>query len=94
MEASWRRQPGAWLWISVLMLAATPALAQQPEDPARIVDPRVEQRTCLFEATGEELDMTHGYLEIAGGDHGDVIGIGMPNIFAFFERHTKASSSR
>ncbi len=37
--------------------------------------------------------MTHEYLEIAGGDHGDIIGSGMPNIFAFFERHTKASRS-
>lgn len=28
-------------------------------------------------------------VEIAGGDHGNVITIGMPNIFAFFERHSK-----
>ena len=36
-----------------------------------------------------EHDMTHEYLEIAGGDHGNVIGIGMPAIFAFFDEHAK-----
>jgi poly(3-hydroxybutyrate) depolymerase len=34
-------------------------------------------------------DMTHEYREIADGDHGNVIGIGMPDIFAFFEAHAK-----
>lgn len=35
--------------------------------------------------------MTHTYLEIAGGDHGNVIGTGMPDIFKFFARHSKAA---
>jgi predicted peptidase len=38
----------------------------------------------------KENNMTHEYLEIADGDHGNVIGIGMPDIFAFFAEHTKA----
>jgi predicted peptidase len=36
-------------------------------------------------------DMTHEYREIANGDHGNVIGIGMPDIFAFFAEHSKPS---
>jgi predicted esterase len=38
--------------------------------------------------------MTHEYLEVAGGDHGNVIGIGMPDIFAFFAEHAKPRRSR
>lgn len=37
----------------------------------------------------EELNMTHEYHEIPGGDHGSVIATGMPDIFAFFGKHTK-----
>jgi len=37
----------------------------------------------------KELNMTHEYHEIAGGDHGNVIGIGMPDIFKFFDKHSK-----
>jgi dipeptidyl aminopeptidase/acylaminoacyl peptidase len=37
----------------------------------------------------EELEMTHEYLEIAGGDHGNVISLGMPDIFTFFEGHSR-----
>jgi hypothetical protein len=39
-------------------------------------------------------DMTHEYLEVAGRDHGNVISIGMPNIFAFFATHPKQASRR
>lgn len=37
----------------------------------------------------KELNMTQQYVEVAGGDHGNVIGIGMPDIFAFFAKHSK-----
>lgn len=37
----------------------------------------------------KEQKMTHEYHEIANGDHGNVITIGMPDIFAFFSKHTK-----
>lgn len=37
----------------------------------------------------KELNMTHEYLEIAGGGHGDVIGKGMARIFEFFEKQYK-----
>jgi predicted peptidase len=38
----------------------------------------------------KELQMTHEYLEIPGGDHMNVIAGGMPNIFAFFAQHARA----
>ncbi len=37
----------------------------------------------------KELNMTHEYHEILGGDHGNVISIGMPDIFKFFSKHSK-----
>ena len=36
------------------------------------------------------LKMSYEYLEIPNGTHGDVIATGMPNICAFFAKHTKA----
>ncbi|MGH6692118.1 MAG: serine aminopeptidase domain-containing protein, partial [Gammaproteobacteria bacterium] len=43
-------------------------------------------------ATMKELKMTHHYIEVPGGDHGNVISIGMPDIFAFFAKHSKSAS--
>jgi predicted peptidase len=37
----------------------------------------------------KELGITHKYIEQAGGDHGNVIGTGVPEIFAFFNQHSK-----
>jgi poly(3-hydroxybutyrate) depolymerase len=37
----------------------------------------------------KELSITHEYLEIKGGDHGNVIGTGMPKIFEFFEKQNE-----
>lgn len=37
----------------------------------------------------KELKMTHQYIETAGGTHGSVITTGMPDIFAFFAKHSK-----
>ena len=34
-----------------------------------------------------EIDVDHEYLEIVDGDHGNVIDIGMPRIFEFFDEH-------
>jgi predicted esterase len=38
------------------------------------------------------LNMPHQYIEVAGGDHGSVISGSMPDIFAFFARHSKTGS--
>jgi predicted esterase len=40
----------------------------------------------------KQLNMTHQYIEVPGGDHGNVITIGMPDIFAFFGKHSKPAS--
>jgi len=37
----------------------------------------------------KELNMTHEYVEVAGGDHGSVLTTGMADIFAFFNKHSK-----
>jgi predicted peptidase len=37
----------------------------------------------------KEIGMTYKYVEIPGGDHGTVIGDGMPDIFKFFAEHSK-----
>jgi hypothetical protein len=37
----------------------------------------------------KELAITHDYLEIAGAGHGDVISMGMPQIFEFFGKQQK-----
>ena len=40
----------------------------------------------------KELNMTHEYHKIKGGDHGSVIAVGMPDIYAFFNKHSKPAS--
>jgi len=39
----------------------------------------------------KELNITHQYVEVAGGDHGSVLTTGMADIFAFFNKHSKAA---
>jgi poly(3-hydroxybutyrate) depolymerase len=39
----------------------------------------------------KELGITHEYSEVVGGDHGSVMTTGAPQIFAFFEKHSKAA---
>ena len=69
-------------------------LAEVPEMPVLIVqgdeDPLVPvENTRQWAEKLEELGMTHEYLEIADGDHGNVISIGMPDIFEFFAAHSR-----
>jgi hypothetical protein len=37
----------------------------------------------------KELGITHRYIEIAGGDHGNVLATGVPDIIAFFGKHAR-----
>jgi predicted peptidase len=41
----------------------------------------------------KEQKIVYEYLEIEGGDHGSVIGTGMPKIFEFFEKHLKKETN-
>ena len=40
--------------------------------------------------TMKEIGMKYEYIELPGGDHGTVIGDGMPDIFKFFAAHPRA----
>jgi pimeloyl-ACP methyl ester carboxylesterase len=42
----------------------------------------------------KKLEMTHEYIEIAGGDHGSVVAQNMPKIFEFFNKHTRKAKPK
>ena len=42
--------------------------------------------------TMKEIELEHKYIELPEGDHGTVISDGMPDIFKFFEEHTKGDA--
>jgi predicted esterase len=87
-------------WAAVAAIAPA-AFAMQPdmlstipEMPVMIVQGDADtlvpvENTRRWVEKLEELEMTHEYLEIAGGDHGNVISLGMPDIFTFFEGHSR-----
>jgi len=45
--------------------------------------------TRMWVDTMKELKMDYEYKEVPGATHGPIIGIGMPDVFAFFNKHTK-----
>jgi len=47
------------------------------------------ENTRQWIAAIKEMKMDYKYDEIPGGTHGNVIGTGMPDIFAFFNSHSK-----
>ena len=47
------------------------------------------ENTRKWIAAMKDRKMDYKYTEIPGGDHGSVIATGMPDIFAFFNAHTK-----
>jgi len=47
------------------------------------------ENTRKWIAAIKEMNMDYKYDEIPGGTHGNVIGTGMPDIFAFFNSHSK-----
>jgi predicted peptidase len=48
------------------------------------------ENTRTWAEAMKTLDMAHEYIELPNGDHGNVIGDGMPDIFRFFAAHPKA----
>jgi predicted peptidase len=48
------------------------------------------ENTRLWAESMQELGLTQEYIELPEGDHGTVIGDGMPDIFRFFAAHPKA----
>lgn len=70
------------------------SLSAIPEMPVMIVHGDADTVVPVtvsrpWAAQMKQLNMTHRYIEVPGGDHGNVISIGMPDIFAFFSAHTK-----
>jgi dipeptidyl aminopeptidase/acylaminoacyl peptidase len=70
------------------------SLSQIPEMPVMLVhgDADTVVPVTVSRPWAEQmrqLKMNHRYIEVPGGDHGSVISIGMPDIFAFFNAHTK-----
>jgi predicted esterase len=62
-----------------------PALVVQGDMDTAV--PVAGTRTFIDRLKGQ--NAVYEYIEIAGGDHGNVIGIGMPDIFKWFGKHTK-----
>jgi predicted peptidase len=60
-------------------------ITQGSEDP---VVPAANTRT--WAAALAEIGIEHEYLEMAGRDHGNIIGDGMPEIFRFFAAHKRS----
>lgn len=48
------------------------------------------ENTRTWAEAMKTLGMAHEYIELPNGDHGNVIGDGMPDIFRFFAAHPKA----
>jgi poly(3-hydroxybutyrate) depolymerase len=92
------KYPGNWAATASIAPAAfgmQPAsLSAIPSMPMMIV--HGDKDTAVPVAVGRswadkmnELKMDYKYREVLGGDHGNVISIGMPDIFAFFAEHSK-----
>jgi poly(3-hydroxybutyrate) depolymerase len=94
------KYPGNWAATASIAPAAfgmqPSSLAAIPGMPMMIVHGDMD--TAVPVAVGrswaeamKELKMTYQYIEVPMGDHGNVISIGMPDIFAFFAKHSKAA---
>src|SRR5688572_28489631 len=94
-----------WAGIGAMAPATAPAGINPnnyPLDPAKSVPFIIVQgdQDTLVPAAGarlwidkmKELNITHQYVEVAGGTHGSVLTTGMADIFGFFAKHSKAAN--
>jgi predicted peptidase len=92
------KYPSNWAAIAAIAPAAfsldAQSIATVPDLPVIVVHgdndtavPVAVSRTWVD--VMKQHEMTHEYVEIEGGDHGNVIGMGMPAIFAFFAEHAR-----
>jgi len=95
------KYPGNWAATASIAPAAfgmqPSSLSAIPNMPMMIVHGDADTAVPVdvgrsWAAAMKELNMTHQYIEVPGGDHGNVISIGMPGVFAFFAAHTKPPS--
>jgi predicted peptidase len=75
-------------YLTKLKDAHVPAMLIQGEKD-NVVPP---ENARQWSASMKEVGMTYKYIEIPGGDHGTVIGDGMPDIFKFFAEHSKSKA--
>jgi predicted esterase len=92
------KYPGNWAAVAAIAPAAfslqPSSLAAIPDMPVAVVQGDADTAVPVEVARSwvevlREQRMTYTYVEVPGGDHGNVISIGMPDIFAFFEKHAK-----
>jgi len=95
------KYPGNWAATASIAPAAfgmqPSSLSAIPKMPMMIVHGDADTAVPVdvgrsWTAAMKELNMTHQYIEVPGGDHGSVIATGMPDIFAFFAKHSKSAS--
>jgi predicted peptidase len=75
---------------SLEKIEETPVIVVQG-DADRVVPVEGSRR---WVAKMKELEMTHVYIEVAGGDHMTVAWREMPKIFDFFDKHRRAPKER
>jgi predicted peptidase len=92
------KYPGHWAATASIAPAAfgmqPSSLSAIPSMPMMIVHGDADTAVPVdvgrsWAAAMRELKMTYRYIEVPGGDHGNVISIGMPDIFAFFAQHSE-----
>jgi len=94
-----------WAGIGAMAPATAPAGINPnnyPLDPAKGVPFVIVQgdQDTLVPVAGarlwidkmKELNITHQYVEVPGGDHGSVLTTGMADIFGFFAKHSKTAN--
>jgi predicted peptidase len=97
------KYPSNWAAIAAIAPAARRMEAEMTPSLTKITMPVIViqgdadtavpvANTRKWIAAMKEMKMNHKYNEIPGGDHGNVITTGMPDIFAFFNAHTKPVS--
>lgn len=92
----------AWPWAAVAALAPAARRMESHMDevlskltmPVLVVQGDADtavpvEGTRKWIAAMKERKMDHKYVEIPGADHGSVIAMGMPDVFAFFAAHSR-----
>lgn len=100
------KYPSIWAGIGAMAPATQPAginpnnysLVPAKDIPFIIVqgdmDPLVPHLTSTrpWIEKMKELNITHQYIEVVGGDHGSVLTTGMADIFGLFAKHSKTAA--
>jgi predicted esterase len=92
------KHPETWAAIAAIAPAAfmlhPSSIATTPEIPVFIIHGALDTAVPVEVARAwvdamQDSGMTYEYRELGAGDHGNVITLGMPDMFAFFEEHSR-----